>query len=167
MTSTFGFETGPPVASTLEMDAQSSNTPSIRIGYAGPWYSGTMKSGIRRSATDTSGIRYSFHPALRIIPRTPEEWKPAGRTPPNPLVRPFVRPTPLVRPLVRPSPFVSPLVRPRSPFVRPFRPFVLPVRRGAPRWRTSPLVIPFVGDGFEGAFSAGFGMGGGSTSGFG
>src|SRR6266571_7766000 len=142
MTSTFGFETGPPVASTLEMDAQSSNTPSIRIGYAGPWYSGTMKSGIRRSATDTSGIRYSFHPALRIIPRTPEEWKPAGRTPPNPFVRPFVRPKPFV-----------------SPFVRPLSPFVIPVRRPATRPRTRPFVIPFfVGD-FSGGLGSGFGPG--------
>ena len=69
MTSTFGFETGPTVVSTLEMDAQSSKTPSIRIGYAGPWSSGNKKSGISRNATQTSGIRYSFHPVARAVPR--------------------------------------------------------------------------------------------------
>src|SRR6266568_692437 len=177
--SMFGFTAPPDDADTWGTPAQSPKSPSIRIGYPGPRYSGTKKRGISRRATETSGIRYSFHPALRIIPRTPEEWNPAGRTPLNPFVRPFVRPrpfvipfvrprpfvspfvrpTPLVKPLVRPRPFVRPFVRPRRPFVRPFSPFVMPVRRPAPRPRASPFVIPFFVEGVSEGRGSGFGPG--------
>src|SRR5436309_1808878 len=105
---------------------------------------------MRRRPTTTSGITYSFHPAVRTMPRKPEDRRPILRIPARPLVSPLVRPMPSVSPFVRPNPFVRPLVRPR-PFVRPFvrpRPFVNPLVRPmpfvSPFVRPIPLVSPFV-----------------------
>src|SRR6058998_1529866 len=154
--STLGFSTPPDAMASVATPAQSLNCPSIWIGDWGPLYGATKNKGMRRSRTTTSGITYSFHPAVRIIPRRLADRKPVARPAaspfvrprpfvipfvrPNPFVRPFVRPSPLVRPFVWPRPFVNPFVRPTpfvSPFVRP-RPFVRPFVR--PR---SPFVRPF------------------------
>ena len=150
------------------------------------------RSGIRSKLIATSGMRYSFNPACRIIPRTPEPRNAAGRITASPFVSPFVRPRPFVMPFVRPSPFVNPFVRPRpfvsppmrrrpfvrpfvspfvrpfvlprSPFVRPPGPFVFPPWRDAPRLRRSPFVSPLPRAGFATRFGSGFAST--STSGF-
>src|SRR5437762_13509167 len=149
-TSTFGFSTPPDAIASVATPAQSLNCPSIWIGDWGPLYGGTKNKGMRRRPTTTSGITYSFHPAVRTMPRKPEDRRPILRIPARPLVSPLVRPMPSVSPFVRPNPFVRPLVRPR-PFVRPFvrpRPFVNPLVRPMPLVTPfvlpSPLVSPFV-----------------------
>src|SRR6267143_1124612 len=172
--STLGFSTPPDAMASVATPVQSLNCPSIWIGDWAPLYGGTKNKGRRSRRTTTSGITYSFHPAVRIIPRRLADRKPVARPAASPFVRPrpfvipFVRPKPFVSPFVRPRPFVRPFVRPRSPFVRPFRPFVFPARRRSPRDRTRPFVRPFLGvglgDGFGGGTSSGFGF---ATSGTG